>query len=251
MEKYYHVPQVLDFQYQLASVSKEMSFRLCELVAASRLVLSKFHESVEKGKPNETEDDEYLKYRFSSVLALLQTFRDVISKAIGREINTKLSECEIPHSKLLRQLRNSLVHDAYQPLGLWVDGRYYIATNYIARDQRDRAIHVDAPASDVETLVLEYSGAYCSQLAKFIRELPLEERLKGPPRNYEWFQSTWSHPAIQKTTGVKFPSREEVSAWPDSEPRALDVAVTILEGVSVFCTARLEELTLLPDVPFV
>ncbi len=250
MEKYYHEPDTASFQYQVAAITKEMKFRLVELIDSCRKSIAEIPREGQAGTASSDDKDSIVRYRFSSLVALLQTFRDALPRAIGKDVNIKEKIGDVPHATLLRQLRNSLVHEGYQPFGLWVDGQYYMGTNYIANDQRGRAIQVDAPEVDVETLALEYSAVYCVRLAKLLEELPKDKKLKGPPRSYEWFEATFAHPAVKKFSGFSMPSRSEVPPHPEGEPAALDVAIKYLREIAAMCNARLEELRALPSIPF-
>ncbi len=248
MEKYYHEPDAIAYQYQVLSITKEMKFRLGELIDTSRMELSAFYNSSKTKKTHEPTD--LIKYRFSSVLALLQTFRDALPKAIGNNQNLKSLASNVPHAKVLRQLRNSLVHDGYQPFGLWVDGRYYMGTNYIAHDQYGKSIRVDAPEVDIETLALEYLIEYCAQLATLLADLPENEKLIGSPRSYEWFQATYSHPVLQRFPEFAMPSRFDGLVYSENEPSAIDGAVINLRAITELCAARLSELENLPLIPW-
>ncbi|MCE5984850.1 hypothetical protein [Pseudomonas sp. LF19] len=250
MSNYYHEIDRLDFQYQIASISKELLFRTTELIEASRRELSIFHKAIASRTPTAFANSGIVPYRFSSLLALIQTFRDALPQALGQEVEISLSSDDIPHASLIRQLRNALVHDGYQPITLWAEGRYYLPANFIRHDQKARPVKIDAPALDVETLSLQYFEKYCAQLSCTLKKLPIKIKLRGPQRSYDWFKAAWTHPVLIKFQNVEMPSRADWPEHPETEPAPLDLAATTLLEISQLCTARLKEPENLPDIPF-
>jgi hypothetical protein len=227
-----------------------MQFRINELVEASRTELLAFHEAIQHQRPIEERGQPIVPYRFSSLLALLQTFRDTLRGALGKNFDFSRLSTGIKHADLLRDLRNSLVHDGYQPVALWADGRYYLPANLKRFDQFGKPLLIDAPVLDVETLALEYASCYCDRLAELLEALSPDKKLHGPPRSYEWFQAAWSHPVLKKFQSMEMPSRED---WPkpsESDPAPLDLAAARLRDISRLCASRLNELKRLPDIPF-
>ncbi|WP_455927051.1 hypothetical protein [Pseudomonas capeferrum] len=248
MSTYYHEVDTLAFQHQIASISKEMKFRISELISASQVELAAFYHSIQNGTSNGGGGTQVFQYRFSSLLALLQTFRDALPHAVGADIDMSPLSFDIPHTALMFQLRNSYVHDGYQPVGLWVDGRYYFPVNFIRRDQKNKIIKVNVSTLDVETLALEYSEVYCRRLAELLESLPSSKKLqKVSYFTKEWFQAALQHPAMQKLKGVIEPP--SFSGLPTG-PASLDLAAVELRGISQLCTERLQELKTLPDIPF-
>ncbi|HCF2593181.1 hypothetical protein MNU23_28655 [Pseudomonas aeruginosa] len=250
MNTYYHEVDALAFQYQIASISEEMNFRVSELIEASRAELLTFYEAIRAQSPAECMEKGIVPYRFSSLLALLQTFRDALRGALGKDFDFSPLDDDVPHASLFRQLRNALVHDGYQPIALWVEGRYYLPANFTRQDHRGKPVNVNAPEHDVETLALEYSEAYCTRLASLLDALSADKKLRGPQRSYEWFRAAWSHPVLAKFKSIEMPSRAEWPVHPESAPAPLDLAEIRLRDISRLCAARLEELRALPDVPF-
>lgn len=208
MSTYYHELDRLTFQYQIESIAKEMYFRMSELIFSSREELKNFHDSIEKKSLPDEKKQSTVNYRFSSVLALIQTFRDAIKGALGEGFNLSSLEANVKHGELFRKLRNALVHDGYQPLGLWADGRYYIAANFKRVDQWGKTQFIDAPPDDIETLTLEFAKSYCTNLAKILEDLPAAEKLSGHKFSYEWMQAAWSHPSTEKFKSADFPTKE-------------------------------------------
>ena len=250
MSEYFHDVDTLAFQHQIDSISVEMKFRLQELIQACRAELSIFDDSLTTGKEPERAKETVVFYRFSSFLAILQTFRDALYKALGEEVDLSSLSQGVPHSELLFQLRNALVHDGYQPVSLWVDGRYYLPVGFKRPGQGKKIVRVSAPSVDIETLVLEYASVYCEHLAFLLEALPVDSKFSGPRRSYEWFKEAWEHPALLKIQGLASPSYAEWSVHNVVDQVPLDMAVYKLRDISKMCAERLEELKDLPEVPF-
>lgn len=246
MTTYHHEIDALSFQHQIKSITDEMQFRLNELIDSSRSEILSAQNKTASG-----EDDEkntIFQYRFTSFLALLQTFRDALKGALGKDFDFSNIEQNIKHGDLMRKLRNTLVHDGFQPIGLWLDGRFYLPVNFKRKDSAGRYIFVDAPDQDVETLALEYAHSYCIRLAEFLEQLRPNEKLRGAQLNRDWFQAAWAHPALRKIPTIEMPSQDQ---WPEPNPTPpLDIAAIKLRSIGDLCTARLEELKTLPEIPF-
>lgn len=251
MSDFCHNVDPLLFQHQVVGVVKEMKFRLTELIDASREEIERTRRSIEHGESYDETKVHVLPYRFSSVLALLQTFRDTLIGALGKGFDFALLDADVPHADLFRKLRNALVHDGYRPVGLWSDGRYFLPVNVLRKDQRGQPVIIESPAEDVETLCLQFAQEYSLRVASMIEKLPPNEKLHGAQLSYDWFQAARLHPSVAHVrTLTELPSRED---WPQpaaDDPTPLDVATSLLRETSIQCAARLSELKLLPTFPF-
>lgn len=250
---YYHVVDKLAFQHQLLDVVKEMKFRLEELVEASRCEIAAFEDMMRtKSDKSELLKKHTFNYRFSSALGLIQTLRDTLKGALG-PANTLVDDIESSsrHGEFFRLLRNALVHDGYQPTGMWIDGRYYLPVGIERKGPKDQTVRIPRKSEDVESLWLEFSSDYCRELASRLRSLAPEEKLNENRYDYEWFEAAWDHPAAKRfSTATTRKSRDE---WPersaDAVP-ALDNAAAILLDIHTWCESRLLELKALPVYPF-
>ncbi|WP_139220330.1 hypothetical protein [Pseudomonas sp. NFPP28] len=250
MEKYYHDVDTLAFQHQVHSISKEMSFRLNELIDASRSEISKFNRSIHLKGQVEDEQTDVVAYRFGSFLALLQTFRDALNKAVGEDIDQDSLFEGVPHASFLFQLRNALVHDGYQAVSLWVDGRYYFPVNIKRQGFGKKIIYIDAPVVDVETLTLQYALIYSQRLAALIDKLPAEQKLKGCQRSGDWYRAAFSHSEVKRLLGDNVLGEADFSFVSEPLPVPLDLAVGRLREITKTCADRLDELERLSPIPF-
>lgn len=250
MNTYYHEIDTLCFQHQISSIAREMEFRIKELIDGSRAELEVVYKAASTRRPLESESQGVVIYRFSSFLALLQTFRDALTHAVGEGVDLSTLSRDVPHSDFLFKLRNAHVHDGYQPIALWVDGRYYFPVSFARRGQGGRSIKVDAPVCDIETLALQYAEVYCGRLAKILEDLPEVKKLKGLLRTYEWYQAATMHPALMKFAGFNISSRTDFDRNHDCKVGPLDMAVEQLRKTAGICTIRLRELENLPNIPY-
>lgn len=250
MEKYYHEVDTLAFQHQVNSISKEMNFRLSELIDASRSEISQFYESVHLKEEVEKEQSEVMVYRFGSFISLLQTFRDALVKAVGEDVDQASLVSGVPHAHFLFLLRNALVHDGYQAVSLWVDGRHYFPVSIKRQGLGGKVIYIDAPAVDVETLTLQYALVYSQRLVALIENLPAERKLKGRRQSVDWYKAAFSHSEVKRLLGADVPSEDDLSFVSEPLPVPLDMAVRSLREITRVCNDRLQELDNLPLVPF-
>ncbi|MBW3507916.1 hypothetical protein [Janthinobacterium sp. NKUCC06_STL] len=254
MTIFYHDVDPLAFQYQVLGVAKEMKFRLTELIEASSREIALYQLAMESGRPSEEANEpreNVFAYRFGSLIALLQTFRDALIGALGKTADISSLEIDVPHAELFRNLRNALVHDGYQPLNLWVEGRYYFPVNIRRTGMGGKVVLIDAPAEDIETLALQYVSGYGLRLAILLETLPPQQRLQGPQRDYDWFQAASKHPAVEKMKiMMELPSRDKWPVPPTDERHPIDVAASQLRELIKTCETRLSTLDLLRTYPF-
>jgi hypothetical protein len=176
---------------------------------------------------------------------------------IGAGVITKDSpdiEDGVCHSDLFRKLRNAIVHDGYQPINAWADGRYYLPVNVKRTAKlRGKDVEVDiiAPDEDVETLCLQFAASYCEKLSVKIDGLAPAQKLRGLERSPEWFAAASNHPALRPFLDSVHPSRREDKRDPNVVlPVPLDQAVVKLRETMDLCLARLDELKSIPKYPF-
>jgi hypothetical protein len=255
MSAYYHFIDVLAIQHQVDHAAAELKFRMSELIEASRTEIEHFQNSMspmsislDKKRPQP------VPYRFSSVLAMLQTFRDAL---IGASVITKGSsdiEDGVHHADLFRDLRNAIVHDGYRPISAWVDGRYYLPVNVkriSKRGNKEVEVEIIAPAEDVETLCLQFAASYCEKLAARLDGLPVDQKLSGWEFSQDWLAAAGNHPAIKPRLAMIDPSRHEDVRTPNAElPTPLHDATIKLREIADLCRTRLHELESLAVYPF-
>lgn len=255
MSDYYHFIDVLAFQHQVDHAAAELKFRMLELIEASRTEIKHFQNSM---APMSISLDEKrpqpVPYRFSSILSMLQTFRDAL---LGASVITKGSsdiEDGVHHADLFRKLRNAIVHDGYWPISAWVDGRYYLPVNVrriSKRGNNEVEVEIIAPAEDVETLCLQFAGSYCEKLAARLDGLPVDQKLRGWEFSQDWFAAAGNHPAIKPRLAMIDPSMHEDLRTPNTElPTPLHDATIKLREIADLCMTRLHELDSLPVYPF-
>lgn len=255
MSTYYHFIDVMAFQHQVSHAAAELKFRMNELIAASQAEITHFQNSM---PPLSISLDEKrprpVSYRFSSVLAMLQTFKDAL---IGAGVITKgASDIEdgVHHADLFRKLRNAIVHDGYRPISLWADGRYYLPVNVkriYKQGNKETVVEIIAPDEDVETLCLQFAASYCDALVGRLGALPAEQKLRGWEFNQDWFAAAKNHPTVRPHLAKIDPCKiRDLRTSDDEMPTPLDDAVFKLKEIADFCRARLRELESMPIYPF-
>ncbi|SOZ24691.1 hypothetical protein CBM2608_A50035 [Cupriavidus taiwanensis] len=249
MNDYFHEVDTLSYQHQVRLASNELAFRVGELVDVSKAAIVAFQQQVrQRGEVTDEKYGRVLQYRFTSLIALAQTFKDVLGRAIeGFDWDSIVADVE--HAATVQSMRNAIVHDSYPMLSLYSDGRYYFAVSVRRQGQGKKTVDIEVPAHDVETFSLEYVRSLSARLSNYLRQLPESIKLKGPQFDYDWFANAVKHPVILRF-GVTLPSREEYGKLDLKNPPPLETAADILDSLVSFCTARLEELSKLPEMPF-
>ncbi|MBT2794984.1 hypothetical protein [Paraburkholderia strydomiana] len=248
MDDFFHESDTLAFQYQMLSAVQEMDFRINELIGASSACIDAFLNAIREKTPNSDDHPgELIRYRFSSLIGLIQTLKDVASKAIHEFSWSRFAE-GIEYAELVQNLRNAIIHDAHPVDALYVDGQCYVAVNIRRKGQGKKRIEILAPKEDIETVVLVFFGSLSTNLAQHIRGLPIPQKLKGRALSDEWFAAAAAHPALSRFNIKLQPGR--LPAAPVSEPAPLDSAAALLEQISVRCHARLKLISNLPKIPF-
>jgi hypothetical protein len=246
MSTFYHELTQLDFQHQVVNVSGELEFRMRELIEASREDIERFRKSMLFGTPVPEPKPNPFPFRFGSVLALLQTFRDTLIRALDlKKKDIPGLEDGVQHVELFRKLRNLVVHDGYQPLGMWAYGRFYLPVSIKRNNHFGETVLIEAPVEDMETLCLEYARSFSLKLANRLANLPADKKLNGHQFRPEWIIAASSHPAVKDEPLLKdVPSPSDWPAY--TSPPPLDKAAAKLRDIADLCLARLNELELLP-----
>ncbi|WP_454753908.1 hypothetical protein [Cupriavidus necator] len=247
MTKYFHHVDSLAFQHQVLETSKELHFRLAELVEASKASIDEFNESIRAGKAAEKPPGSLFQYRFTSLIALVQTYKDLIKEAKLDFSWGSLIE-NVAHADLMQNMRNSLVHDGYRLIALWAEGKFYVAVNIRRKGPRDKLVEMEAPAQDIETLCLEYVRSFSAELSTRLRELPESAKLKGPYYDYDWFAAAMQHPVLGQYR-QPLPGREEYAKLKIDNSSPLDAATTVLAAVHDVCESRMKERLQPPSSP--
>lgn len=250
MTEYFHEVDRLAYQHQVRLASNELAFRVGELVDVSKAAIGTFQQQVrERGNVTDEKYGRVLQYRFTSLIALAMTFRDVLTRALEGVIDWDTVVQDVEHAASVLSMRNAIVHDGYPMLSLYSDGRYYFGVSVRRQGQGKKMVDIEVPAHDVETFSLEYVRSLSKTLASYFRQLPEGEKLKGPQFDYDWFAGAIKHPVVARF-GATLPSREQYANLDMNNPPPLDMAADILDSVASFCTIRLAELSKLSEVPF-
>lgn len=248
MQIYFRESDKLTYQHQALGAVRELDFRLNEFIDASRACIEAFHTAVrEKTSGDDPALGRLLRYRFSSLIGLIQTLKDVTSKSIDDFSWDEFADT-VSHAKVVQDLRNAAIHDAHPIAQLYAHGQCYVAVDISRKGQGKKQIEILAPEVDIETLALAFFASVSTNLARLIRDLPDTEKLNGPPLPYEWHEAAIRHPALSRFN-LELPPRP-LPDVPPSEPCPLDSAAALLDAISMRCQARLREISNLPEVPF-
>jgi hypothetical protein len=247
MERYFFEADGLAFQFNALRTLQELKFRLKELSAVCREAIEEFHIDVRERRTEKKKGiGPRVQFRFSSVLGLIQTLKDVLPNAIpGFDFDSLLASTT--DGNLVQNIRNAVIHDGQEAVTMYADGQYFIAVD-IRRKGRGRSVHeIAAPSVDVETFALQFYEQVSQQLIRVLDEMPQSAKLRGRQFSMEWMRAAVRHPNLARFK-LEIPEPME---FPDKElPRPLDDARGVLLEIELFCRARLAELSQLPKIPF-
>lgn len=183
----------IQFSYFLLHKMHETRFRLSEILNVCQTSRRRFAEK----QPPDNDDCRMLNFHFSAFSSLVQTIKDILPTVAGQKVSwTALSN--VRHMQFMHAVRNAITHDGNPVINLWVDGRYYIACDFLRLDQNQNPVLVQAPTEDIETLVTQLIMDLCTLLRSLASPLLGSQELTGPLYGEEFFDNAINHPAIPK-----------------------------------------------------
>ncbi|WP_335923943.1 hypothetical protein [Shewanella indica] len=215
------------FTYFLLYKTQEIKFRLEELLIVCQSSRQRFN----AGERPTKGDGKLVNFHFSAFASLVQTIKDVMPVITEKTISwTDMSE--IRYMDFMHSIRNVITHDGHPVINLWVDGRYYIACNFIRLNQYKKPVEVKAPSEDIETLVLKFTIDLISYLQKVISPLLEEQVLLRPLYGEEFFDNAIKHPAIPEFAKNLYSEADRV----EIRKRAGDPATEVLAELAMLIT---------------
>jgi hypothetical protein len=134
-------------------------------------------------------------YRFAAFSSLVQTIKDILPVILERSVSWS-SLSHIRHLQFIKSIRNAVAHDGNPVINLWVEGRYYVACDFVRLGPNQQPVAVKAPAEDVHTIVSEFTEDLCSYLRDVFSHYVGNQSLIGPLYGQEFFATAINHPAI-------------------------------------------------------
>jgi len=181
----------VQFAHFLLHKVRELRFRLSELLDVCQTSRRRF--SVQD--PMASSDCRLVNFHFSAFSSLIQTIKDILPVVAGHEV-TWSDLANVQHIQFMQAVRNAVTHDGNPVINLWIEGRYYVACDILRLGQNQNPIRIQAPADDIETLVIRFTAELCSHLRDTVSLILKSEALKGPLYGVEFFDSAVDHPAF-------------------------------------------------------
>ena len=181
----------VQFAHFLLHKVRELRFRLSELLDVCQTSRRRF--SVQD--PTASSDCRLVNFHFSAFSSLIQTIKDILPVVAGHEV-TWSDLAKVRHMQFMQAVRNAMTHDGNPVINLWSEGRYYVARDILRLGQDQKPIRIQAPAEDVETLVIRFTAELCVHLRDTVLLNLKNEALKGPLYGVEFFDSAVDHPAV-------------------------------------------------------
>lgn len=181
----------VQFTHFLLYKIRETRFRLSELLnfcQASRRLFA-------ANQPEPEGGSRVVNFHFSAFSSLFQTIKDVLP-VVSDQVVTWAGLSDIRHAQFMHAVRNAITHDGNPIINMWIEGKYYVACNFVRVDQHQKAVQVQAPAEDIETLATQFTLDLCSYLHAVVRPLAGNEALTGPLYGSEFFEAAIDHPAV-------------------------------------------------------
>lgn len=113
-------------------------------------------EKFRTGSSSRRDENEDINYYFNAFSSVYQTLKDSLETATGKKLSWS-SFSNVRHSNFFKECRNAITHDGMQVINALIDGKYYVASDIERFDKRGTFIRLEAPASDVRTLCVEFA----------------------------------------------------------------------------------------------
>jgi hypothetical protein len=212
---------------------RETRFRMTELLD----VCESSRQNFILKKPTSDGEGARVNYHFAALSSLIQTLKDVLPVMSGEAV-TWSSLSAVRHIVFMRAVRNAITHDGNPVINLWVDGRFYVACDFLRIDQHGAKVLVTAPADDLAKVSLEFAIDLSDQLRTHIEPLIGRAALTAPMYGVEFFAKASQHPAIPAFAEPLL-SEFDWSAIPAQTKDTASEIIAELLGLHVDSTARL------------
>lgn len=181
----------LQFAHFLAYKVREIRFRFLEVSDVCQE--SRYRFMLQQAQAQG--DVQLMNYRFAAFSSLVQTIKDIIPVVLERDVSWS-SLSHIRHLQFIQSIRNAITHDGNPVINMWVDGRYYVACDFVRLGQKQKPVAVKAPTEDIHTIVLEFTEDLCSYLHSTCSRFLGDQSVVGPLYGQEFFTKAIKHSAI-------------------------------------------------------
>lgn len=222
----------LQFAHFLAHKVRETRFRFLEVSDICQESRRRFVAQQAQAQG----DGQLINYRFAAFSSLVQTIKDIIPVVLERDVSWS-SLSKIRHLQFVQSIRNAITHDGNPVINLWVDGRYYVACDFVRLGQKQKPIEVKAPSEDIHTIVLQFTEDLCSYLHSVFSRFLGDQSLVGPLYGQEFFTKAINHSAIPEfAQGLYWESYDSNFKPASSEP--LSEVLEELDSLVALCRER-------------
>lgn len=220
------------FAHFLLHKVREMHFRLSELRDVCRASRHRFAED----DPSASDEGRLVNFHFTAFSSLVQTIKDILPVVSGQELLWS-GMSDVRHMRFMHAVRNAVTHDGNPVVNLWVDGRFYVACNFVRLGGRGEPIEVEAPAEDIETIAVQFTDDLCSYLRNALLPLRGDQTLSGPLYGVEFFDSAINHPAVPEFANHLYATSDRSAV---NQSRADPVMETIseLDALAICCGSQ-------------
>ena len=179
------------FAHALLHTVRELRFRTNELLMVCTLSRERFIAFPSESQTN----GRLVNFRFAAFSSLLQTFKDVLPVVAGPEFIWP-SMAGVRHIAFMQSIRNAITHDGNPVINGWIEGRFYVISDFIRIGQGGRPVSVTAPVQDIGTLALEFTVDFATAIQEHVEPLVGVPSLSEPLYGEEFFGAAINHPAV-------------------------------------------------------
>tara|TARA_B100000614_G_scaffold171331_1_gene152511 strand:+ start:382 stop:1095 length:714 start_codon:yes stop_codon:yes gene_type:complete len=179
------------FAHFLKNSINEFEYRLSQVLEVCTDALRLFEIEKESTAGHGRE----LNYRFAAFSSLVQTMKDILPVLTGDPVRWS-SLNDVRHIDFIKKSRNAITHDGKPIINMWVEGRFYVACDFVRIDGRDNIEIVEVPKEDVATICLEFTLDLSSILLRIIKPFKNNCEYIGPMYTAEFFNKAFEHQAI-------------------------------------------------------
>lgn len=222
----------VQFACFLLNKVRETRYRLSELLNVCQSSRRRFVAR----EPRAEGSGQTVNFHFSAFASIVQTIKDILPVVSDRKVAwSELSD--VRHVQFMHAIRNAITHDGNPVINLWIDGRYYVACDFIRFTQNQVPVRVLAPKEDIETLVIQFTSDLCSHLKSAVYPLLGSSALTGPMYGAEFFDEAIKHSAVPDFARRAYSEASGSTSQVDAGDPLVEV-LSELESLAHFCRAN-------------
>jgi len=136
--------------------------------------------SVEAAASGSKSYEDAVIFGFSALSNCVQALKDALHITLAAEFPWSNIHAA-RHGKFMHHVRNAMTHDGHPVISAWSNGLFYVPTNIVRLDHRNKLVEIEAPTTDIRSLCLEFSTDFCRDIRAVLEGIQSDTALHRPP----------------------------------------------------------------------